>query len=196
MSHLRAFKKIRALGEDVVEVLDARLLEGESCLEMARWIQNDVGKLNDIKTESLKKMLERYRERELRRKTLERITNAQKNQSLAKIHKRLNAMETMAGLVEQQQLRVGRILAREDQLPSGLLLKDANNEIRLLKDMLVDLGRLQLETGVLHRAPKKVMGSIMKDGEEHTFEWTEAQERLFSELENHVMVIEGEATEG
>ena len=56
------------------------------------------------------------------------------------------------------------------------------DEGRLLKEMLVELGRLQLETGVLARAPKKITAPSDPNGGVQTFEWTQEQEALFNEL--------------
>ena len=63
-------------------------------------------------------------------------------------------------------------------------LKNTTNEIRLLKDMLVDLGRVQMETGLLPRAAKTIKGTVTgADGQIKEFAWTEEQEELFKEIE-------------
>ena len=65
-----------------------------------------------------------------------------------------------------------------------LLLKSTTDEIRLLKEMLVDLGRVQMETGVLPKATRKVTGMITDAaGVIAEFSWTEEQEQLYHELE-------------
>lgn len=180
----RAFKKLKALGSDRMAEIDSRLLSGEPCSTIAAWIQVDLGKCKDIKPASLKKMLERYRETELRQKTLARIANAQRGDSIKTINKRLNALEEMEEMVKIQRGRVDKILMREAKLPEGILLKDASNEVRLLKDMLLDLGKLQLETGLLPRAAKTFRGSMVgSDGQVRHFEWTEEQEELFKTIE-------------
>ena len=64
------------------------------------------------------------------------------------------------------------------EMDKPILLKTTT----LLKDMLVQLGHLQLETGYLARAARTVKGSVMA-GEVTEFEWTEEQEKLIQELE-------------
>jgi hypothetical protein len=188
-SSTRAFKKLKSLGADRMNEVDARLLSGEPCSSIAAWIQVDLGKCKDIKPASLKKMLERYRETELRQKTLARIANAQRGDSIKTIQKRLNALDEMEDMVRVQRGRVEKILMREANLPEGMLLRDASNELRLLKDMLLDLGKIQLETGLLAKAPKTFRGSMVSsDGQVKHFEWTEEQEELFrmiEKIENH-----------
>ena len=185
----RAFKRLKSLGEERMQEVDSRLLSGEPCSAIAAWIQVDLGKLKDIKPASLKKTLERYRETELRNRTLERIAQAQSGSAIKTIQKRLNALDEMEEIVRFQRIRVDKIMMRESKLPEGILLKDTSNEIRLLKDMLLDLGKLQLETGLLPRAAKTFKGSVVgADGEVRQFEWTEEQEELFqaiSRMESH-----------
>jgi len=180
----RAFKSLKSLGEERMQEIDARLLSGEPCSSIARWIQLELGKLTDIKTASLKKTLERYRETELRNRTLQRIAEAQSKSAIKTIQKRLNALEEMEEAIRFQRIRVDKILMRESKLPEGILLKDASNELRLLKDMLMDLGKLQLETGLLPRAAKTFRGTMVgADGQVREFEWTEEQEELFQTIE-------------
>lgn len=179
-----AFKNLKMLGEEVMQQIDSRLLTGESTRTIAAWIQDDLGKLKDIQLLSLEKTLRRYRETELRNRTLERITQAQKGAAVSTVQKRLNALEELDELARLQRARIDKMLMREQDLPNGILLKDTAGEMRLLKDTLTDLGRLQLETGLLVRAPKTVKGQLTRpDGTTETFEWTEEQEQMFRELE-------------
>ena len=180
-----AFKALKALGDEKMQVIDERLLAGDSCALVVDLIQQEWGDLDDMSAASVKKMLERYRGSELREKTLARIAGAQKMSEISVINHRLNALDEMDNLVRLQRARVEKILVREADLPNGILLKDASFEMRLLKDTLTDLGRLQLETGVLARAPKTVKGTITdSDGQVREFAWTEEQEELMRTLEN------------
>lgn len=187
------FQNLKSLGEDRLHEIDSRLVSGEPCSVIAQTIQNEWGKLKDIKPASLKKTLERYRETELRERTLARIAEAQRGQAIKTVQKRLNALEEMEELVKKQVLVFDKVLMRESQLPEGIVLKDRRDEARLLKDMIVDLGRLQLETGLLARAPKTIKGHMTSpDGEVRQFEWTEEQEELYRAIE----AAESHAEEG
>ena len=141
--------RLESLGPEVMDRINSRMASGESPITVARWVQEDLQQLTDVKLETLKKALHRYLGGELRDKVMARIAAAQRGASQATVLKRLNAMDELEEMVRYQRGRVDKLLMREEQLPGGILLKDTTNEIRLLKDMLVDLGRVQMETGLL-----------------------------------------------
>ena len=176
--------RLESLGPEVMDRIDSRMASGESPITVARWVQEDLQQLTDVKLETLKKALHRYLGGELRDKVMGRIAAAQRGASQATVLKRLNAMDELEEMVRYQRGRVDKLLMREEQLPGGILLKDTTNEIRLLKDMLVDLGRVQMETGLLPRAAKTIKGTVTgADGQIKEFAWTEEQEELFKEIE-------------
>jgi hypothetical protein len=179
-----AFKQLHALGKDVMDRIDSKLTSGEGGMVVARWLQDDCGLLTEVRTATLKKTLERYRESDLRNRVLQRITEAQSTLAIKTVAKRLNAMDELEEIVRVQRLRVDKLLAKEKDMPNGLVLTTASSEIRLLKDMLVNLGSIQLETGFIAKAPKKIIGHMIgEDGQVREFAWTEEQEALFNELE-------------
>ena len=179
-----AFSTLRALGDEVMSRVDSRLLSGESATAIAHWIQHDLKLLTNVKEDSTRKMLERYRETDLRNRTIQRIMVAQSQVPLKTVERRLNAMDELEELVRIQRSRVDKVLMKETELPGGILLKSASEEIKLLKEMLVDLGRQQLETGVIARASRTFKGQVTDaNGEVKEFVWTEEQEKLFKELE-------------
>lgn len=180
--------------EEVLSEIDTRLLSGDGGTAIAKWLQEEVGLLPDEKQGSIKKSLERYRARDLRQRLIAQVSSANKHSSLAKVHGKLNALDNLASLIEAQQLRVGKMLKREENLPAGMILGDTKHEMRLLKDMLMELGRLQLETGIIKRAPRSVTGTMTHNGEEVEFSWTEEQEKLYTQLEGSFKVI-GDATQ-
>lgn len=180
----QAYKKLKSLGEDVMAKLDSKLLSGETGLDVAKWIKEDLKLLPKDDIYSLKKCLERYRRSELRNKTIERIANVQAGDGITTIQRRFNAMEELTELSLQQRARVDKMIMREAAMPGGILLKDTSREIALMKDLLVDLGRVQLETGLLQRASKSIKGTITDpDGTVKKFEWSEEQEELYQTLE-------------
>ena len=92
-------------------------------------------------------------------------------------------MDELEEMVRIQRVRVDKMLALEEGKP--MLIGATTGEIKLLKEMLVDLGRVQLETGFLTRAPKTIKGVLANArGERIEFSWTEEQEQLYRELEN------------
>jgi hypothetical protein len=178
-----AFKRLKALGADAMAEIDERLSQGQTPTAVTKWMQSEKNWLPDMKEGSLKKTLDRYLQKEVRPRALARLSEANRKVPLAAVQKRMNAMERLADLVDTQALRLDKVLKREKDLPAGMLLGDVKHEARLLKDMLVDLGRLQIETGVLARAPRRMTGTLLNpNGEVTEFTWTEEAEQLYAEI--------------
>lgn len=177
-----AFKKLQTLGPEMVEQVDQRLLAGDSAASVAAWLQDEVGAFSEMKRSSLCKSLERYRSADLKNKALEKVAGYHPRRTATGIMKRLSALDELENLVLIQRERFHKMYAMEHDKP--MLLKTTSEEAKLLKEMLVELGKLQLETGVIQRAPKKVTGTLIDGtGEVKTFSWTEEQEKLYQELE-------------
>lgn len=193
---MATFKKLHDLGPDVVSQVDDMLLAGETPTKVARWLQVDLGLLGDLKESSLKKNLERYRSKDLRERVVNDLADRATGKSVAGLKKQLIALDEMTELAEIQRGRLQRIIMKESQLPQGILLKQASDEARLMKEVLVELGKLQLETGVMRRAPKTVSGQVVdpETGASRQFTWTEEQEDLFRQLDRFPL-IEGEVVE-
>lgn len=180
-----SFKKLQDLDGDITQEIDKRLMNQEPCSQIATWLQEDKKVLLDIKPGSLKKMLERYRQTALRKKVIQQVADIQFTKKTTLISKNVNAMEALNELVIIQQSRFQKVylleLATPD--PAKPLRGDVSNEMAALKEMLVKLGHLQLETGVLPKAGKTVRGSTIEaDGSVSEFEWSEEQEKLYREL--------------
>jgi hypothetical protein len=184
MPSLGCFKRLKELGKAMVDEVDKRLLGGATPGEIAHYLQDECGVMKDLKIASIKKNLERYRSTELREKVITSVVDANKNKSLSGVTKRLSAMDELHDMVVIQRDRFQKAYTKEANLPGGITLKVVSDEARLLKEMLVELGKLQLETGVLQRAPKKVTGTMMDEaGNVRSFEWSEEQDKLFKQLE-------------
>ncbi len=176
-----AYVALKTLGTDIVLQIDEKLIAGETGRMVADWLQK-AGLLKDVKREALIRMIERYRGTEVREKLVKRIADAQTGKSLITVARRATALEELEEIARIQRKRVDKMLALEDGKP--MLITAASNEIRMLKEILVDLGHMQLETGVIVRAPKTVKGVMMgRNGEEVAFSWTEEQAKLYQELE-------------
>ena len=177
-----AFKALKDLGPDRVAAIDEMLTRGIVASQVASIIQDEWKLLPAIKHDSVKKMLERYRKSELRDRIVAQIAGASEGVRASTLQKRASALESLQELVDIQTGRFKKMLVKEQVGP--LLLKQVSDEGRLLKEMLVELGRLQLETGVLARAPKKVTGTVTDGaGQVSTFEWTQEQDELFRSIE-------------
>lgn len=179
---------IRTIEPDILEEVESRLTGGEPTKVVAAWIQGECKLFLQMKPDTLRKNLERYKTGELRKKVLSRITEATHGLALPTIARRLNALDELERLAAIQRGRVDKMLGLEDGKP--MLLKSTTEEIRALQGILVDMGKLQLDTGFLARATRSVKGEIVEaNGEVKRFEWTEAQERLYQELERATAAI-------
>lgn len=179
----KSSKRLHELHADVLKEVDQRLLSGESPSSVAAWLQDELHQLTDIQPASLKKNLERYRASELKDKVIEKVVAKTLGKHVSGIHSKLNALEEMERLVAVQKARYEKALVKEEASP--LPMKMVSDEGRLLKEMLVELGKLQLETGIgLQRAPKRITGAIEDpDGTKREFSWTEEQEKLYQQLD-------------
>lgn len=176
-----AYKALKALGPARMGQIDDLLTKGVLARDVAHTIQNEWGLCKELGADWLRKMLERYRRTELRERVVRAVAGATEGVRASTLQKRISALDRLTDLVELQTGRYHKALQLEGR--GQLLLKQATEEGRLLKEMLVELGRLQLETGVLQRAPKKVTGTMTDAaGAVSTFEWTQEQEDLFRSI--------------
>ena len=186
------FKKLKELGETTVQQVESRLLSGEGTTSVARHLKHELGAFPDLKEDSVKKNLDRYNAKVLKPRVLKEISDRAKGKSASGLQAQLNAMDEMTDLVDIQRGRLDKVLVVESKM-TGMVAKHVTNEVRLLKELLVELGKLQLDTGVMRRAPKTVTGHMHNpaSGEISEFTWTEEQEDLYKQLET-VPQLEGE----
>ena len=188
----QAFKALKDIGQDRLAQIDEMLSKGVVASQVAAIIKDEWQLMPTTKLESVKKMLERYRKSELRDRIVNQIAGVTEGMRASTLQKKASALDGLQELVDIQTGRFKKMLAREAMAP--LLLKQVSDEGRLLKEMLVELGRLQLETGFLARAPKKVTGSMTDAaGNVSVFEWTQEQEELAKlvDQETHYVALKG-----
>ena len=180
---LPAYHQIKSLGEEVMLGIEARLLDGESAAKVVTWLQKDMELLTEAVPASLKKTLERYRGKELRDKTIKKIAQAQRGVSLKEVAKHFNAMAQLEEVAVMQRKRVDKMMELEKGKP--MILKAASDEIRLLKDTLVALADMQLDTGLLTRAGKGANGTpVDQMATAQMFTWDDARQKMFEDLKN------------
>ena len=177
------YEDLKSMGADNFAAMEKKLMAGETPGAVAKWIQEDLGLLPHKKRTTLEVQVRRYSQKELRGKAIQKIAMLHGKKSTQFILERLNALEEVEQLFLVQKARMEKIVGHEKNLAPGLILKDASAEIRLTKDILVDMGRLQLELGILKKvetglnAPK-----LNEDGTLQEFSWTDEQEEMFRDL--------------
>jgi hypothetical protein len=197
-----AFKRLHTLDPAVVEEVNKRLLGGDTPSNVAKYLQEELGLLTDLKPGSVKKNLERYRSVDLQAAVVQEIVEKVKGKNVANTHKRLIALDEMELICTIQKTRVEKLLLKEQSLPGGILLKQTTDELRLLKEATTELSKMQLETGIgMKRAPKTVHGMVTnEEGETRQFTWTEEADKLLAIADTRIAgekgkVIDHEAAE-
>jgi len=180
----KAFTKLHTLPKEVVAQVESKLLAGESPLAVANWLQVDMQVFKDMKVPTLKKNLERYRAVDLKDKVVSDILGANKGKSVAGLAKKVSALEEITDMVMIQRARVEGLMVKEKQM-SGLTMKALSDEIRLFKELCSEMGKLQLEMGILARAPKKLTGSVSdpETGIVRNFSWSEENDLMMKTIE-------------
>lgn len=182
MAEKRAFKRLDDLGPEVVQHVDEMLASGIMPSKVAEWL-HDEGHLHDLKLASIKKNLERYRDNVLGEKNRKAMIPAVKQTAAFK--KKLLAVDELTDLYLVQRARLEKLLLKEKTLPEGIMMNEATKQVQLTREVLDTLGKLQLETGIMRRAPKTLTGSFTDTatGEEKQFSWTEEHAALREELD-------------
>ena len=158
-----AFSRLKNLGEGRLAYIQNELIKGTSTANLAEEIQQGWGECTDVAQASLSKMLNRYRKSELEGQIAlyskdPDMSEEQRSAILKDIETDLDAIGELSDLALAQKKRLKKYLLREEEMPVPLGF--IKSEMRLLKDLLVDVARLQLETGKLSRASREVHGKL------------------------------------
>jgi hypothetical protein len=184
------------LGTEKTALVKNLLLQGESINDLVKRIQDEWGLMTDKKPATVQTMLYRFSRGIVKKETVRRVIDT----VTASKHVRVTTLTELAGLCEKQKKRLEKALTMESKGP--MLLSMVSNEFRLMKDMLRDLALLQIETGILPRAPKTIAGMISdpSTGKVTNFAWMEGDESLLDALRSEARLsfdnaFEGEAVE-
>ena len=166
------------VGPEKAAQLRAMLASGKSAKDMVPVIQGEWNLMTDKKPNTVLTMLHRYSRSYVKTETIQRVMATVKNSK----HVKVSSLEDLAQLCEKQKGRLKAALKMEKTM-NGLLTQQGSNEIRLLAGMLKDLALLQIETGLLPRAPKTVQGfNVDPQGRATHFGWVENEESLLQRL--------------
>jgi hypothetical protein len=174
------------LGPDRVQQLKLLLTEGKSVKGLVSVVQGEWGLFTDKKPSTVQTMIYRYSRETVKKEAVQRVMATVERRG----HVKVSTLEDLADLCEKQKRRVIKAMALEDKM-NGMVTDLANNQIRLLADMLSKLAFLQLETGLLPRAPKTVKGVMVgTDGQVTAFGWTENDDDLLNHLTHEIQVTD------
>lgn len=170
--------------------------QGMGMMDAAKKIKAEFGAYEDATADAVRQRLVKFRSRHVYAEKDDRLSKMLKTRrGRVRIEQHVNTMQELYHLYELQRTRVHKAVSLEEKGP--LLMAATQGEIRCAADLLTRIGNLQLEIGVLPRAPKEVKGALQSpDGQVTQFQWTEADDRLFRLIESeHAPALEGEAEE-
>lgn len=157
----KKYVELKALPEDVRDDMHFRLRRGDASTATARWLQNK-GYLASKKLNTLTQTLNRYRKDVVDQDLAERL---QESGALdqAKDGSKLDALSEMVFLAQAQKERVSKLMVKEGTM-NGLLLKQVTDEMRQNFEFMERVLRMQMEVGIVPRAPK-VLAGMVRPGE-------------------------------
>ena len=171
----KKFAALQMEGPEFLEGLKARLLEGQQVTAIARDMM-EAGHFEGMKYEAVIKTMYRFRDH-LHEEKIKQIAA----QPLAVLDHQtsISALKEFEEIVVLQKGRVLKSLAQEEKTP--FINQMTSGEIRLLGEVVDKLARLQMDTGVIKRAPKTIQGQF-DVSQSQPFCWSNEKEALASEL--------------
>jgi hypothetical protein len=170
-------KAIKSLSSERQDQILQMLRAGKKADHIAGVIQDGWQALPDMKRESLVRAITRFRSDFVRTNMEQLLLESGALDKAAQIAWNFDALDELQRLYYLQQTRIAKLLDFEQTLPDGLLHNQLSDELRLASKMLARIGLLQLETGILRRAPKDVEAPPPDDTSVVHFRTNEASEK-------------------
>lgn len=157
----RAFTSLKELTVEQRAAIETYLIAGTSIDRVVDIIKDEWGALEPATKPSVRRMLYRFREKNLmlqQAKLASKFSTSKDLKTLAskitELETRINPVMMLEELVTKQHLRLQKMEKTEAQAPTLLDVQTKN--IDLMSNMLSKLLDAQLETGVLRRVPRKL----------------------------------------
>lgn len=177
----KPYTRLTDMGAERLEEVRTHLKKGLSSMKLVKLIKADWGLFGELGDETLKKKLDRLR-KDLRREMIQALTEKTVGKPTTALARKLDVHDELVELAIAQKARYQKMLGKEMAAP--LLLKQVSEEIRNYQAILRDLAQLELEMGIIKRAPKQIAGQIMdQDGNVQQFVWTEEHSRLLEVID-------------
>jgi hypothetical protein len=145
------FKKLRAL--DYFGEVHRRLVEGHTPRSVAEFIQTKGG-FSDIKFMSLERMLRRYKDQIPPSEIVEANNPRELARALKKLEKDICVHDEMVKIFEDQLERIGVLRKREEEM--NFVLPLTGTEIKLAKELLMDIHSIRERLGLESKEPEKI----------------------------------------
>ena len=176
--------------QDRVTEIEKRMVENESLTSLVDLIQKDWGLFNDVKPLTLMKELERFRKTRVDGKLLYFKDTDYGKQVFGEYAAGMDVVQQMGRTLEIQQERVSKLLLREKTLPT--LMEQMRRELYLLIEMYARLLDMQMEMGLVKRAPKEFSLEIAASKAQQALENAmQSDSRIQGALKDAYRLIEG-----
>lgn len=139
-------------------IAEAKLREGVSPRMVAEYIHSQ-GEMTDLKTESLRRRLYRYKNRIMLPK--ETVSTTYIDEMVRQMDLNLDDVDALTKVILVQQKRVAKDLELEERMPK--LAPWLSKEIQMLFDMIERRAKLMQTLGILPQAPNRTQISFMGD---------------------------------
>ena len=188
-----AYHRIYALGPERLAIVDDLLIKGVASNEVARMVQQSWQVHTDVKLFTIRKTLDRYRSDVLGPRvkafTKKHAHSDYHSQEASRLYMQLDVLDELQQLYEAQKIRIGKGLTTEKSL-GGVLLSSLRDELLAAIKMLETIADIQMETGVVKRAPKYVRGALVnEDGAMSQFLLQESTDPAVTNLINQALDI-------
>jgi hypothetical protein len=189
----RANRRLMSLGALRVRELESRLLEGQALTDLAKLIQKDWEQFPAVKELTLIKELQRFRASRVDGKLLYLKDTKYAKQVFGDYANGINVLDELQKLIRIQQERVSKEYLWEQNL--SILGEDFRHELELLAKMYSQLLELQMEVGLVKRAPQEVSFEIAASKAQVALENAMQTDRTVeSALREAYKIIESEYT--
>lgn len=154
----RANRLLRSLGERKLQEIEVEISQGKPILQIAKMIQDDWGELVEVKLATLSKAVQRLKETRIDGKLLYLQQSEYGKRVFGEYSDQVDILENHQRLIRMQQERVSKAYVMER--PTTFLNMELRKEIMALAELYRGLMEMQMELGLIRRAPKEIIGSV------------------------------------
>jgi hypothetical protein len=177
------YQELFDLGEDAILALERGVRAGQPKMHIAKQLHN-AGQLKTITQRKLARLIAAYEKDVMDRALMKRIDGTG-ILAAARTAANLNLNEEMMTAVALQRERVERSIEIASKTP-GLLVEQHGKEIERYHKLVEGTARVQMDLGIIQKAPRRVTGQLMRDANNPNrvmFEMTEETLSAAAEVE-------------
>lgn len=179
------------LGEDAILALERGVRQGIPKIVLARKLHS-VGQCKDLTARKLARLIDAYESDVMDRALMKRIDGTGLL-AAARTASQLNLNEEMMTAVAIQRARVETSVEIASKTP-GILIEQHGKEVERYMGLLEKTARVQMDLGIIQKAPRRITGQLMRDANNPNrvmFELTEETVAAAAEVEQ---LLEGDFT--